>query len=279
MAERALPPPYPVAPEPAASSSSAAAFGSPLDPVAAPAVRAGHLKPPPGGTYVVHVQKDQVYRVPPPENAYLAERYRAERASAGKSSCAPSSSSCSPCLLRALGAAAAVALLLAAIVALTIVVLRPDAPSFAVDRFSVRNASSAQRSARVDYDFFLTAVNPNNVTALWYRRGGSARLRHRGTALAEGHVGRAEDGGEDATDFKVLLRGGGQHLPKAVEKGLAGNKGAVALHLAVEIPVQVHVGALGFATRRLAVSCEISAAGLRKDVHISSQNCKSRFGD
>jgi hypothetical protein len=28
---------------------------------------------PPPGTYVIHISKDQVYRVPPPENAHLYE--------------------------------------------------------------------------------------------------------------------------------------------------------------------------------------------------------------
>ena len=41
--------------------------------------------------------------------------------------------------------------------------------------------------------------------------------------------------------------------------------------------MQVHVGALGFGQRRLVVRCEIGAAGLRKDVHISSQNCRISF--
>ena len=254
-------------------ASSATAFGSPLfDPVAAPR----RLKPPPGDTYVVKVQKDQIYRVPPPENAYLAERYRAERAGGGGGN----RSACSPCLMLTLAVAVAV-LLLGAGVALSVVVLRPDPPSFAVDRLSVHNAS-AQR--HVDYDFFLTAINPNKVTALWYKDGGRATLLHQGTALAKGDVGRPEDGGQDATDFNVLLHGDGHAPPKAVEKALSssGSKksgAVVALELAVDVPVQVHVGALGFGTRRLAVACEIRTASLRKDVHISSHDCKSRFGN
>ncbi|EMS65414.1 hypothetical protein TRIUR3_10770 [Triticum urartu] len=158
--------------------------------------------------------------------------------------------------------------------------MRPAPPSFSVNRLSVRNAS-AQRHAEVDYDFFLTAVNPNKVTALWYKDGGAARLLHRGTALAKAaDVGTPEDGGVDAKDFNVLLRGGGGHAtPKAVEKALGGSKKeAVALELAVEFPVQVHVGALAFAAKRLAVACEMRTAGLGKPVHIPSQKCRSSFG-
>ncbi|XP_062213546.1 NDR1/HIN1-like protein 13 [Phragmites australis] len=273
MAERALPPVVPPSPEPASSAVSTA-FGSPLEPVALPPPRKqAH------DTYVVQVQKDQIYRVPPPENAYLAERYRNERAGGGKrGGGGKGASPCSPCVLRTLGAVLAAALLLGAAVVISVVVLRPHVPSFNVDRLSVHNAS---RQQHMDYDFFLTAVNPNKMTALWYKDGGTARLLHQGTTLAKGNVGEPAVGGEDATDFSVLLHGlqHDGHTPKAVEKGLKGSKDAVALQLSVEVAVQVHIGALGFGQRRLAVDCEISAAGLRKDVHISSQKCKSTFGN
>uniref|UniRef100_A0A0E0K9X3 Late embryogenesis abundant protein LEA-2 subgroup domain-containing protein n=1 Tax=Oryza punctata TaxID=4537 RepID=A0A0E0K9X3_ORYPU len=264
-------------PPPAASSGAVStAFGSPLDPIAAGAavVPAAARLHQPRDTYVVHVQKDQIYRVPPPENAYLAERYRAERGGGGGGK----GGACSPCALRTLGAVLAAALLLGAAAALSAVVLRPDAPSFVVDKLSVHNTS---RHQHVAYDFFLTAINPNKVTALWYGGRGTARLAHKGNTLAKGDVGGPEDGGEDATDFNMLLHGL-QHdgrAPRAVEKGLHGSKDAVALELSVEFAVQVHVGALGFERRTLAVSCHITAAGLRKDAHISSQTCKSRFGN
>uniref|UniRef100_A0ACD5WRH0 Uncharacterized protein n=1 Tax=Avena sativa TaxID=4498 RepID=A0ACD5WRH0_AVESA len=249
-------------------ASSATPFGSPLDTVAAPR----QLKAPPGDTYVVKVQKDQIYRVPPPENAYLAERYRTERGGGGGGSTA-----CSSRLMLTIGVAAVAALLLGAGIALTVVVFRPDPPSFTVNRISVVNAS-AQR--HVHYDFFLTVINPNKVSALWYMRGGKAELLHSGTPLAKGGVGRPDDGGEDATDFKVLLHGVGRAPPKAVAEALrrGSKKGAaVALELAMDVPVQVHVGALGFETKWLAVTCDIRTAGLRKHVHISSQNCRSSF--
>jgi hypothetical protein len=137
---------------------------------------------------------------------------------------------------------------------------------------------NSTRQQRVDYDVFLTAVNPNKMTALWYRSG-TARLTHHGTTLAKGDVGQPADGAEDATDFSVVLQGVKHNgrLPKAVEKGFSGSKDHLALQLAVEVTVQVHVGALGFGQRRLAVDCGVTAAGLSKDVHIASQNCKSSF--
>uniref|UniRef100_A0ACD5TV75 Uncharacterized protein n=1 Tax=Avena sativa TaxID=4498 RepID=A0ACD5TV75_AVESA len=252
-------------------ASSATPFGSPLDSMAAPR----QLRAPPGDTYVIKVQKDQIYRVPPPENAYLAERYRAERAAAAGGG---GSSTISQGLVLTIGITVVAALLLGGGIAFTIVVLRPEPPSFVVNRLSVHNVSSQRH---VDYDFFLTAINPNKVSALWYMRGGEAELLHGGTPLAKGHVGRPDEGGEDATDFNVLLHGVGRAPPKAVEEALSSRsskKGAaVALELAVDVPVQVHVGALGFETKWLAVTCDMRTAGLRKDVHISSQNCRSSF--
>ncbi|KAF8776148.1 hypothetical protein HU200_003839 [Digitaria exilis] len=272
--ERALQPavPPPASPEPASSSAVSTAFGSPLEPAAAATPPSRH------DTYVVQVQKDQIYRVPPPENAYLAERYRNARGGGKKTTQQDGPGACSPCVARTLGAVVAAAALLGAAVLISLVVLRPGVPSFSVDRLTVRD--EPRTPPRTDFDFFLTAVNPSKMTALWYRSG-TARLLHQGTTLAKGDVGQPADGGEDATDFSVVLRGvprdGRAHA--AVDKALiAGNKGHhVELELAVEVTVQVHVGALGFGQRRLAVDCRITAAGLRKDVHISSQNCTSRF--
>lgn len=271
MAERALPPAVPASPEPASSSAVSTAFGSPLEPVAAKTT-------PAHDTYVVKVQKDQIYRVPPPENAYLAERYRNERGGGGggnKKSSGQGSAACSPCVVRTLGALLAAAALVGAAVLISLVVLRPGVPGFSVDRITVINST---RQQRVDYDVFLTAVNPNKMTALWYRSG-TARLTHHGTTLAKGDVGQPADGGEDATDFSVLLQGVKHNgrLPRAVEKGFGGSKDHLALQLDVEVTVQVHVGALGFGQRRLAVDCGVTAAGLTKDVHIASQKCKSSF--
>ncbi|WVZ55791.1 hypothetical protein U9M48_006407 [Paspalum notatum var. saurae] len=279
MAERALPP---ASPEQPASSAVSTAFGSPLEPVAA--IVAAAAPAPAHDTYVVHVQKDQIYRVPPPENAYLAERYRNERGGGGgagnkkKRAGSGKGPACPPCVVRTLGALLAAALLLAAAVLICLVVLRPGVPSFSVDGLTVHSSSSSSRKQQMDYDVFLTAVNPNKLSALWYRSG-TARLLHQGTALASGHVGQPTDGGEDATDFTVLLQGAKRdgRTPKAVEKGFSGSKEHLPLQLTVEVTVQVHVGALGFGQRRLAVACDVTAAGLSKDVHIVSQNCKSRF--
>ncbi|CAL4938007.1 unnamed protein product [Urochloa decumbens] len=270
MAERALPPAVPASPEPASSSAVSTAFGSPLEPIAAASAPAT----PAHDTYVVKVQKDQIYRVPPPENAYLAERYRNARGGGGAKK-KQEGPACSPCVARTLGALLATAVLLGAAVLISLVVLRPGVPSFSVDRLTVRREA---RPPRADYDFFLTAVNPNKMTALWYRSG-SAVLLHHGRMLAAGDVGQPADGGEDSTDFSMVLRGKPHdgRTPKAVDKALAGSREHLALELSVQVTVQVHVGALGFGQRRLVVRCDVGAAGLSKDVHISSQSCKSSF--
>ncbi|KAI4977440.1 hypothetical protein ZWY2020_057352 [Hordeum vulgare] len=48
---------------------------------------------------------------------------------------------------------------------ISIVVLRPDPLSFSVDRLSTHN-TSVQHHLEVDYDFSLTAVNPNKVAGV-----------------------------------------------------------------------------------------------------------------
>ncbi|KAI4988067.1 hypothetical protein ZWY2020_029697 [Hordeum vulgare] len=114
---------------------------------------------------------------------------------------------------------------------------------------------------------------------LSYRDGGMARLLHQGTTLAKAaKVGKPKDGGKDAKDFNLLLRGGGHAPPKAAEKALRESKeGALALELTVEVPVHVHMGVVGIAAKRLVVACEMRTAGLGKHVHISLQKCRCSF--
>ncbi|KAI4977441.1 hypothetical protein ZWY2020_057353 [Hordeum vulgare] len=91
-------------------------------------------------------------------------------------------------------------------------------------------------------------------------------------------VGRPKDGGKDAKDLNLLLRGGGHAPPKAVEKALRESKeGALALELTVEVPVHVHMGVVEIAAKRLAVAREMRTVGLGKHVHISLQKCRRGF--
>ncbi|CAL9064530.1 unnamed protein product [Musa banksii] len=83
------------------------------------------------GTYVVRVPKDQVYRVPPPENAKLAERYRNQNRSRRRGS------PCLSCLKWILGVAFLVLLLIVAVTVIFFVVVRPGAPTFTVQRLFV----------------------------------------------------------------------------------------------------------------------------------------------
>ncbi|KAI4972898.1 hypothetical protein ZWY2020_005634 [Hordeum vulgare] len=72
------------------------------------------------------------------------------------------------------------------------------------DVLSTHN-TSVQHHLEVDYDFSLTAVNPNKVTTLWYRKGNTTRLLHQCTTLAKAaKVGRPKDGGKDAKDLNSL---------------------------------------------------------------------------
>lgn len=228
---------------------------------------------PPSGQFVVQLPKDQVYRVPPPENAHLLKSYARRAARRRGRSCF--------CALRlALALLLSLALLAAVAAAALFFALRPKLPSYSLLSLSVHglNLSSPSPSAP-EFAAAIRARNPNGKIAIEYRGRGSAVAVSYGAAnLADGVWPAFDQGPRNVTAFVTALRGAGVRLSPQMRSSMAAaeRRGAVPLTLDASVPVRVRAGAVTTWTVTVKVRCGVTVDSLAPDSKVVSESCHIR---
>lgn len=234
-----------------------------------------NLKPPPGthlpsGSYIVQFPRDQIYRVPPPENAHYVERFGNPDKQKG---------SIRPRLKWVIGVVLSLGVLITVILALFYTLVRPDPPTFHIDRFATKKAPTTRHS-RPEYDFMLRVDNPNSQMGLSYGGGGSAWLEHKGVELADGEPPSFVQPGRNSTAFRIVLSGSDMDLPREIKKsfeGIKGSKGGVALTLTLTFPVRVKVWGVWARSMKMEVGCDMTVDSLGRRSRVTSQKCHSKI--
>ncbi|KAJ3673753.1 hypothetical protein LUZ60_005745 [Juncus effusus] len=254
-----------------------AAFGSPVISAPEPAIEPdpeqdSHqnqhpwLPPPPRETYIVQVPKEQIYRVPPPENAALVERYRNQVETRTRRA---------PPLLKCLAwfffVLLLIVLLCAVIAVVFFVTVRPASPKFKVDKVYVTKSSTPE------YDFTLSTENPSGAMEFQFEKGGEATLTNRGVRIATGKTNGLDLDSKNMTAMKIALMGLKIVVPKEVGKALKGGKDSISLNLQLQIRVSGKAWGMQKGGMAMAVSCDITLKGLVKQAGIKSQKCKTDF--
>uniref|UniRef100_A0A9I9DA66 Uncharacterized protein n=1 Tax=Cucumis melo TaxID=3656 RepID=A0A9I9DA66_CUCME len=93
---------------------------------------------PPPGTYVIQLPKDQIYRVPPPENAHRFQLYTRQNRRRRNP--------CRSCLFCLLAILILLIILLGITVAVFYLVVRPKSPNYSIDAISPAKNVSVLRS-------------------------------------------------------------------------------------------------------------------------------------
>ncbi|KAL5204742.1 hypothetical protein ABZP36_009613 [Zizania latifolia] len=195
--------------------------------------------PPPPGTYIVQIPKDQVLRVPPPDRARRykklagcpARRRRLRHACCG-----------------AFGAVLLLVLLAAAFVGVVYLVFRPRAPSFSVAALSIRGLDAialSSSSLSPQIDAAVRADNgANKKTGIDYRGGGEVTVSFSGERLATGQWPAFYQAPRNVTVFSTALTGKGVGFTEEKRKRLAAEHTAGAVPLTVEtmVPVRMRFG-------------------------------------
>ncbi|KAG6473615.1 NDR1/HIN1-like protein 13 [Zingiber officinale] len=212
-------------------------------------------------TYVVQIRKDQIYRVPPAENAALVEHYVNQENFRRQRHCRFLGflERLLPVLLPLLLVTATVVAFFAAV--------NPSTPTFVIKSLAIKNVS---RSV-TEYDFAVSVSNPSNRIGLAYAGGGRVAACHDGKEIATGETSGFYQTHGKSTDLEVVLRGSNKAL-KASEKGLR-------IELVANFSVNPKVGGLELWRRSLAVNCDVKVTELDKNkkVRISSQDCSSKL--
>ncbi|EHA8590449.1 NDR1/HIN1-like protein 13 [Cocos nucifera] len=251
MAERADHPPPPPGPKPSAAAS--------------PAPRRTE-------TYVVQVPKEQIYRIPPPENAKLVEQYRNNLDNRRQRR------PIIPCLKWTVSISLVAGILAATIAIIYFLVVRPADPSFSVTRLMLKNPNPRSGSPRKpEYDVTMRVDNPSLRMGYSYEAGGKAILAHHGVEIAVGKMKAFDQGYQNTITFQLALKGSHISLPKQIRSSLKGSKDVIPLSLMIEFSVSKTVGELEMGNKSLDVTCDIKVSGLAREARIVSQKCKSKF--
>ncbi|KAG1334563.1 putative NDR1/HIN1-like protein 13 [Cocos nucifera] len=272
MAERVGPTPPrppPPGPHPTTTTTSPPTDGRPSLPPAAPANTNPLTRP--TETYVVQVPKEQIYRVPPPENAKLVEQYRNNHNNRRQRRPIVS------CLKWTIGIALVLAILAAIIAIIYLLVVRPADPSFSVTRVVLRNPNRRAGSLpKPEYDFTMRVENPSLRMGYSYGAGGKAILAHDGADIAAGKTRKFEQGYQNTTTFGLVLQGSHKVLPKQIQRSLKGSKDVIPMSLVIEFSVEKTIGEMVMGSKSMDVTCDIKVSGLA-EARVVSQECETKF--
>lgn len=227
------------------------------------------LPAPPGrarydNMYIVQFPKDQVYRVPPRENALIVERYR----NTPKNNDVKSRRCCC-CSLRCWLTIAIILITIFAIVGIAIAILffifNPSGPTFAVNHFEFKNVTGPQH-----YEISLRAKNPNQRLGIIYQSS-EVYLIFEDNEVATGKFpSLLEQGRHAMTQFNVDVIG--KHpLPKRMKN--------TPLNFELDMNLCLRITAMRLSTWIMYanVVCKFKVTNLGSDTRILSQQCDTNF--
>ncbi|KAF8009411.1 hypothetical protein BT93_J0409 [Corymbia citriodora subsp. variegata] len=219
---------------------------------------------PPPLTYVIQLPKDQVYRVPPPENAKLFERYTRRGKRRGSPCC---------CIFLAV---AALTLLVGGGAGLFYLILRPEPPKYAVEGVTIGGVDLNTTSAMSpEIGLAVRAENPNDKIGIYYLGGSSVNMYYDGVRLAGGTLPAMYQSSNSYTVFNVTLTGSGVVLTSDSSRNLTAeqSQGSVPLKLTVKAPVKFKVGAVKTWKITVKLSCDVTVDKLTASAKVVHADC------
>ncbi|KAF8023475.1 hypothetical protein BT93_F0855 [Corymbia citriodora subsp. variegata] len=226
----------------------------------------------PMGTYVVQVPKDHVYRVPPPENALIIERYRTPIAKSKRSCCC----CCFLCLLLIF---IAVFIVLGVLVSITSIFIKTKDPVFCIDHFLVKNTSrSSQGKVEHEFDLRTKAKNPNAGSGILYKEGGKSSLMFDQKEVAAGTFPTFYQSKKNTTTSQLVLHDFSDGSSKEIQESMKGAKSKpnLAFSLAIKVSARMTVGLFRKQDVNIVVSCNFEVDTLAEGTRILSQQCHTK---
>ncbi|KAK7399537.1 hypothetical protein VNO78_10722 [Psophocarpus tetragonolobus] len=217
-------------------------------------------------TYIVQLPKDQVYRVPPRENALMVEQYRNPATPQKRRAC---------CWNRRLLLTAALVLVaVIAVIGITLATLyfifNPTGPSFTVSHVAFKRGNG--RNTPPQYEVSLMAKNPNQKLSIHYEDG-VVLLFFQDAKVASGRFPTLEQRRDEESDVNIELTRSSGALPRDMNGGTS----PVDLKLLMKLRVRITTMGIQSWLMRSYVACDFKISGLRPHSHVLSQACHSKF--
>ncbi|KAL5580066.1 hypothetical protein UlMin_012508 [Ulmus minor] len=224
---------------------------------------------PPPGTYVIQIPKDQVYRVPPPENARRFQQYARRKSNR---------SCCRVFVCSLLGLILTLIVLAGIAAAVFYLVFRPESPNYSVEKISIKGVnftspSSSEISPAIDVT--VRAENPNDKIGIYYGKDSSATIYYSDVKLCDGVLPAFYQPSNNVTVFKTALTGQSIELTSTMRKALTEEqkKGMVPLVVKLRAPVKIKVGSVKTWKITVKVDCDILVDKLTAEAKIVSKDC------
>lgn len=230
-------------------------------------------------TYVIQIPKNQVYRVPPPENAIIAERFR--------NGPGPETNKAKKPRLSGRLLISIVVLIVFIIIAITMMilylVLSPNGPMFSVLKVVViqnPKSSTKSKNKHPSYEISLAAKNPNTRTGFDYETSGGVALLFGGKEIANGKFPAFHQEKDNSTKLKLVMSGStNAGLPHEMEKTMNETKSKEPLSLALAMDVRMKMEFWFIKTWIMdsKTNCDFKVSTLGPDSRVVSQKCHSKF--
>ncbi|XP_059461671.1 NDR1/HIN1-like protein 13 [Corylus avellana] len=243
------------------------------DPPSSEQPESGAFRP---GTYVVQVPKNQIYRVPPPENALIAERHRNPARNNDENN-NNNNRRCGCCSLCSCVSSLLIVLLivLGLIAGIVSVLLGPKDPTFYVERVVFKANSRSP-----EYDITLRVKNPNKFAGILYKKGGVASLSFRQREIGRGNYPTFFQDHKNSTVFGIVFRGSNEiMLPMEIERSVKNRKAKleVSFSLKMDVMARMRIGILKSGSMKFAVACDLTVDTLAiKDTRVLAQKCHTK---
>ena len=212
------------------------------------------------GTYVVQVPKDQIYRVPPQENARLAQiRRNSIRKNVKRTRCV-----CLVVLFIFIAAALVAGALLGGLFS---IFSRVKDPRFTIVRFGLKN-----NTQNPVYNVSLHVYNPNSKVNILYKDGGQVSLSLGQEEIGSGTYPSFRQSHGNTTVVGMALKGTKKELGKEIEKS---KPNTVKLGLNISVPTTMKLGTLRSGTLKYNVTCQLTVDKLAEGSRVISQQCQT----
>jgi len=226
---------------------------------------------PPSGTYVIQLPKDQTYRIPPPENAQRYANYTRRKSRRCRCCC---------CLCWLIGILFTLIVLMAIAAGVFYLIVRPEAPKYAIDHVSVKGMNLTSLSTiSPEFDVSVRADNGNNKIGIYYESDSSVEMFYRGVSLCNGVLPAFYQPSNNVTVFQTVLKGNGIELARSDQRALvnAVTKRSVPLTLKLRAPVKIKVGSVKTWKIRVKVDCDLTVDQLTAQAKIVRKDCSYGF--
>ncbi|XP_026441306.1 NDR1/HIN1-like protein 13 [Papaver somniferum] len=236
-----------------------------------------HVAPP--GTYVVQIPKDQIYRIPPPENARRFENYTRK----GKKKSGPSCCCCG--LFWIIGILLFLGFLAVIASGIFYIVLRPKALQYSVESFSIKGldgnltlpSSSSSLKLSPEFNVTVKSKNPNGqISFYYYMEGSEVTVSYSDVKLSTGTFETFYQPTKNAKVIEMALKSNnGVKMSNETRISLMDHQelGNIPFELDLNVPVKVKVGSIKTWTMTLKVHCDVSKNGLKVNSALVSSKC------